>query len=329
MDSNDPKNRVKKPGYRNEISQHGVQVDRFGLTMPGEVKTFAKGVLDRARSSPPPSTDELDSIRKQLAGADDRDEDIVRKRMAKACMFPSGDEYGERIVEGANLPFTNEGLPFIASAGPMTKLITPKTDLTFGYKSEADVNVFTRGEYKVMQHARLKPYAHATSAGCWPFFLIEYKATSRNGDFWTAENQLAASGSHSVKSLDTLYNYCDETRKRKVTDTVAFSCVAFGHVATIWVHWRQEEDDKHFVSSQIKMYDFVEHDDIVAFRASTRNIIDHGLGDRLTNIKSALQELNAKLADWDRQDKAAKVHKLERSDTATTVKSKVSKKNPK
>jgi hypothetical protein len=312
--------RVKKPNYRDEISHHKVLVDSFGTSIPPDVSSFAEGIVSKARLSPPLRGADLEATWKRLAGAVDKPEDVVRKRVDGTNLLPTGDQYGERIAEGGNLPFDRAGLPYLEEGGYPNRLVTPKTALTYGTATRADLGIFSVREYQVMMHRRIKPFAMPTTANSYPFFLVEFKASSRNGSHWAAENQNTGAGAHSVNSLETLLDYCDQTRLRKMTDTVAFSCVAFAEWATIWVHWREDTGEKRFVSSEIQMFSFKKPAQIAEFCASAKNIIEFGLGERLTNIKSALEELYSRLPDWDREDKAAKTRSSEMGESSNASK---------
>lgn len=82
-----------------------------------------------------------------------------------------------------------------------------------------------------------------------------------------------------------------------MTDSVCFTCAVDAHGASIWVHWHELPSDNddfelRYVSSEVDSYLFKRLDDIGRFHVAVRNIVDWGLGDRLTMIKKALRRLN-------------------------------------
>lgn len=297
-------NRVQSPSYRNELKSHSVYIDSYGMTTPGPVQSFAQGIMGRKRASPGLHGEELMSTRKQLSSLADADEEITRTGLSRTTLFPTTADYNDQIATGANIPFDRTALPHVPGFN-FPPIVTPRPDLHYGYPRDS----FSAHEYGVMQHRRLDPYAHPNSANFWPFFLVEFKSSSRGGTHWVAENQNAGSGSHCVNSIQSLMNYTRGNKRRAMIDSVVFSCVADAGFASIWVHWQGVGDDPRFVSSEVESYRLKRPEDLSKFRSSVRNIIEYGIDERLTTIKNALHDLLPQLLPWDKEDRDAKTRR--------------------
>ena len=73
--------------------------------------------------------------------------------------------------------------------------------------------------------------------------------------------------------------------------------------------------EPRFASSEVGFYHFHRPSDVRDFRASVKNIIDYGLGERLSMIKRALAELLPELPRWDAEDMAATVRPSSQTDS--------------
>ncbi|MCJ1412017.1 hypothetical protein MMC19_006109 [Ptychographa xylographoides] len=162
-----------------------------------------------------------------------------------------------------------------------------------------------------MSHNCLKPIAAPTTAGYWPFFMVEFKSLSRGGTSWVAENQNAGSEAHSVKAMETLQQYSRGSR-RTVFHSVAFSCVADVNNASIRVHWCQEGAELEWISAEIENYHLKRDNDMTGFRDAARNIIDHGINERLSNIKVILSDIY--VSDLDLMEKGSKARNADQRD---------------
>jgi len=66
-----------------------------------------------------------------------------------------------------------------------------------------------------------------------------------------------------VNCVEKLLGYVRPAQDRKITESVAFSCVLDNYSATIWVHWLEFKgdsvesgDEPRFVSSELDTYLF-------------------------------------------------------------------------
>ncbi|KAL9121622.1 MAG: hypothetical protein Q9187_001814 [Circinaria calcarea] len=297
-------NRVKSPSYRDELQSHSVYIDSYGMSIPAPIHSFAQKIIEKERTSPGLKDEEILFIRKQLSALDNADEEITRTGFNRTSLFPTQADYDNAVATGANIPFDQKALPRVLGFN-FPPIVTPKPDLHYGYPR----NSFNTPEYGVMRHNRLDSYAHPNSANYWPFFAVEFKSSSRGGTHWVAENQNAATGSHCVNSIETLLNYTRGKEGREMTDSVAFSCVADANFASLWVHWQDSGNITRFMSSEMASYCFKRPNDLRAFRSSVRNIIDHGIDERLVMVKDALCNILPQVLLWDQVDRAAKVRR--------------------
>ena len=296
-ESSNKSNRVRSPTYRNKLARHRVHIVSRMKT-PAAVQSYANNIINRKRHSPGLSGQELDSTEKEISTLASNDEGSTVKQLSSTSLFPTQAHYDGRVALGGGVPFHRAGLPFVSGYN-YPPIVAPRSDLHYGYPESS----FIDNEYATMQHSRLKPYSQPTSANFWPFFAVEFKSQSRGGTSWVAENQNAGTGSHSVNSMEILMKYARGQRQRQITDTVFFSCVADTSSASIWVHWMDSNDHPRFSSSEVDLYSMKKPKDLVAFRASVRNIIDYGIDQRLTIIKDALHDLLPQVSQWDQEDK--------------------------
>ena len=135
-----------------------------------------------------------------------------------------------------------------------------------------------------------------------------------------AENQNAGTGAHCANSIKTLMSYTNTAKQCWTTGALAFSCVVDAEDASLWVHWGEPRNEEartgpRFASSEVGFYHFRRPSDVRDFRASVRNIIDYGLHERLTMIKSTLAELVPQVPRWDAEDRAARVRTSSQTDS--------------
>ncbi len=287
--------------------------------MPEAVRDFAQEVIARSRKSPQLNDVEVAAIQDEMAELVDADKATTRSGLNVSKLFPTRKDYNGKVAIGGNLPFDQTALPFTSGLN-VPPIATPKPDVHYGYPVES----FSTREAAMMLQPQLNPFAQPITANCWPFFAVEFKSGSRGGTRWVAENQNAGTGAHCVNSIETLLRFVadkdkgdDQNRPRKVVDSLAFSCVAESDAASLWVHCRTDDDNDgngngnggRFVSSEIEFYSFKKAQDVRAFRAGVRNIIDHALAERLDMVQKALKELAPLLHCWDQESKTAKTRR--------------------
>ena len=191
-------------------------------------------------------------MRAKLARVAEGDEGITGKAITATELFEIPTQHLNEIVNGSSVPFNKKGLPRTPGRG-FPPISGPKPDLQYAYCQEN----FTLDELAVMGNHRLNTYAYPSTAGYWPFFLVEMKAASRQGTHFIGENQNAGSGAHCVNSVETLLEYISKERpKERAVDSMIFSCVADGRHGTIWVHWQECRTDGRptYVSTELCDY---------------------------------------------------------------------------
>ncbi|MCJ1260042.1 hypothetical protein MMC24_007882 [Lignoscripta atroalba] len=308
------KDRVKSPQYRKEcLERHHVYIAPLGSgrDMPTPLSTFVQNTVRKPRTSPPLSEEKIRSMQTQIGSTRDREESASRSQL-KNVLLPSPDAYGGRLVGQEEAILKTDGLPYERFVSqPISQ---PKPDYSYGY----DSSVFTNPQHYVQQSSALSPYAKPNGAYYWPFFHIEFKAQSRGGTHWVAENQNAGSGSLSVKSTETLLRYARDNpaQHRDVTSSVAFSSCIDSVYGTLWIHWLNDDDDDDnrstqrshpsYISSQIGAYFFQDATHLRDFHTHAKNILDYGLDKRLSGVKEAVNTLLRMDSAWtEKADRAA------------------------
>ncbi|KAF7502366.1 hypothetical protein GJ744_005987 [Endocarpon pusillum] len=308
-------NRVTSPSYRDDLHSHRIHIDSQG-NIPPHVQSFAQAILQKGRTSPGLTDNEVSQLRLQLSEQANADEDSIKTTLSASAFFPASHNYlGQPYVfaRGGNIPFDKKGLPYVQGFR-LPPVSQPKPDLHYGYSRHS----FTNAEYSVMKQPRILPYARPNSANYWPFFAVEVKSPSRGGTTWVAENQNAGTGAHCVNSMNLLLEYTN-SQPRSETQSLAFTSVADYNGASLWIHWRELGEDGRFMMSEIDYFRFKRPDDIRGFRAKVRNIIEFGLGDRLDTIKGALMELFPQVERWEDEDRSGRVRRRSDTDDNATV----------
>lgn len=306
----DPKksNRVALPTYREDLQNHNVFIDSYGKTMPEPVRSFATDLIQRKRNSPVLDEHQILFIQEELSEIANADEAATRQGFDTTRLFLTRPEYKSKIAIGGNIPFDQTALPYTRGLG-FLPIVTPKPHLFYGYPR----NSFDSIQAATIRHPRLHPLAHPTTASYFPFFLVEFKSVSRGGTRWVAENQNAGSGAHCVNAIETILGHTrDPKLPRKVIDSLAFSCVADGNSASLWVHWQEDEEDdapSRFVSAELDSFSFRRMEDVQKFRDGVRNIVDYGTQERLIMIKETLAQILPLIPVWNAQDKLVKARR--------------------
>jgi hypothetical protein len=109
------------------------------------------------------------------------------------------------------------------------------------------------------------------------------KSEAAGGTLFVEENRAAGSGSHAVNALLSLLREAGTYDGASLTDTIAFTITMSHREAIFHLHWYSEADRRHYMSF-LRSYSLVTADDIRAGNNTVKNIIDHALGARKTNI---------------------------------------------
>lgn len=294
--------RVSSPTYRDELYNHNIQVCWDADDIEEDVLKFSRDIIDKRRASPGLQPQDIASDRQVLKAQADTPEQSFREAVAKTKLLPDALDYPTlRVADEAS--FGRVGMPHV-SGHRFRPLPLPRSDKCYGYPRSA----FDNDEADRLGHHRLKHYAQPVGKTFWPFFMVEYKSPSSKGSTWVAENQNAGSGAHSVNSLEVLFEHSQRCQAANIK-SIAFSCVADCNNASIWVHWCKNEGERRlFSSSEIANYHLKTASERTAFRNNVRNIIDYGVGERLTGIKEILREIL--LPDLDALEKKARMRKV-------------------
>jgi len=153
--------RVTSPSYRDELERHRVHIQEYG-EIPTHIEGFARGIIQRERTSPGLSDNQVSQFRRDLSNYSNADEDTTKGFMKSSSLFPAPHDYHDQthqIATGGNIPFDRTALP-LAEDFHLRPIVQPRPDLHFGYSAIS----FTNSEYSVMQQPRLSPYAHPNTA---------------------------------------------------------------------------------------------------------------------------------------------------------------------
>ncbi len=285
--------RVKAATYRSGLFHNNIIFEEAGA--PARINEYALTVLGRKRDSPGLEESQLQDTLNSMRALADEDEDTIKAGYISTRLFPGAGQYPGKIKVGSNIPFEPSNLPHVPMAPPLP---SPRPDQHYCLDSKS----FTAEEDAKQSTSSLRQCAKPSTAGCWPYFTVEFKSEARGGTFWVAENQNATSGALCVNSLEKLTAFLDT--QHTAVDTISFSCNVNAKNADIWVHYCENQ---RFFSAELQHFHMRQAKDIIQFRTSIRNIIEFGFRDRLPQIKNVLARLA--LPDLEDTDKKQRTRK--------------------
>lgn len=291
--------RISKKIGPNFGAKVGSVINWFGVKLPGNIRTHALQVIHKGRTDPKEMIHTVFSHMRELCMTVKNGElrsirDIVLD--PRFLDFYQGSDYSGPIATSCGASFDRRGLP----GWCFPDIATPEPDYCIGYSWEA----FNGVERKVMQIYGLEAHVMPTQMMFWPFLTFQFSANYSFEPQWMAENQNAATAIYAVNSMRTLFNHTSELPCDLMIDTVFFSCVAAEDQARLSVHWAEGSPRQlSFCSAVVHEYDFRMAKNWHKLRAAVHNIIDYGIGERLTLIKKALAEIRPDSRCWnDEQD---------------------------
>lgn len=289
---------VASPTYRDTLNRLQVHIHSLGRNLPEEVRTWSSGILERQRTSPGLTEEQVENTQDVLAQLECESEIATRETFAILPLFPPKFSH-PHINQGHDELWNTKAVPYKPGQG-LPPISTPKADRYYGYRS----SVFDDHEYAAVNHRALRPYALPGSTSYWPFFMVEFKSQSRGGTLWAAVNQNAGTGAHTLNSIKILREYSKTLDTNVQLDNYVFTCVADATNAALWVHWL---DGSHCNMAEVAHFHFARAIELRAFRDSVKNIIDHAIDVRLPRIKELLTEVA--LNDLERIEKAKRVRR--------------------
>jgi hypothetical protein len=168
---------------------------------------------------------------------------------------------------------------------------TPQPDICFGYltRKMASAGRLDPPFSEELEAALLNntDYNKLTEIMHFPFLTWQWK--SSDGSNAKAQAQGARDGAAIVANLYQFY----QTRGIKcpsASSTCHFSGTATADSCFLYVHWRLEEAGKHptYHMDRIASGNLDDADQLAGFRRVIRNIFDHAVDARLTEIKNAV-----------------------------------------
>lgn len=305
------KERVKNPAYRRELQKHRIFIRERDKSMPSPLRDQVDAVLQKDRDSPKLEATDIEKLEETLDELVDLEEANIRTSILQSCLLPNRRDYKtlrqeSSICTGLDLLFDRTALPRTAISS-LRLVSKPMPDWCLGYSS----TVFGEPDSALqaaLNHSRIRCYTQPTTGDVTlPWLSVEFKAPSRGGTAWVAENQNAGTGAHSVNSIETLLSWAGCPRPQNITDSISFSFVVVPQYATLWLHWREplESGKFNFVSSKVHTYLFDIPDQLCDFQKHVHNIVDWGLSTRLEMIKDTLGKLGPVFAQLDAEAAAA------------------------
>lgn len=290
--------RVKSPTYRHDLFRNNIEVNPNEL--PPSLRDYGRQIIRRTRDSPGLQDSQAQEAVGTLRSLQNEDEDTIKSGYMSAQLLPSAIPYPGKIKMGSNIPFDSAALPHVPLAPP---LANPRPDQHYCL----DPRTFTDDEDTKQSVGVLRPFAKPSTAGCWPYFTVEFKSEARGGTFWVAENQNAGNGALCVNSMEKLLSIVQA--KHSEIDSISFSCNINARNADIWIHYCRNQ---RFFSAELEHFHMGRSRDVFYFRNSIKNIVEFGFKDRLPQIQALLAKIS--LPDLEFADKSRRMRKADESD---------------
>ena len=287
--------RNKHPLYREDcLEAHNIFIDPLGDTLTAPIQDLIRDVIQKERDTCL-SDAEVEVRRRIVFSMASLTEEKVKACFQLLCPASAdeGGDFAELYADGGTVFSTTHMPP--APDPEAAPVVAPKPDRHFGYMMAAfetpviDTDGQTVSVRHIVTNGLVSGYARPSTTNLWPFFFVEFKTGSRGGTHWVAQNQNAGSGALSVNSLEIIMARANV--KFSADDAAVFSCSMDAEYATLWVSWH---DEIKFRMTVFATYILRRPQDLRDMDRDIRNIIDYGLGKRLTLIRNTL----AKLGPW-------------------------------
>lgn len=177
----------------------------------------------------------------------------------------------------------------------------PVPDILYGYNL---FGAFTDGEQVQISYMAASPVSGNNDGLMFPFLAIEQKGDGpvSRGSLWVATNQcLGASAScvNITERFNHLLRKCNRNNNNNDSDddkihvkpanSISFSIAMNGSEARLYVTWKHDEVKYH--TAIVDGFLLQRPRDFLNFRRYVLNILDWGMGARLTAIRNSLGHL--------------------------------------
>ncbi|KAK7992337.1 hypothetical protein PG996_012647 [Apiospora saccharicola] len=170
----------------------------------------------------------------------------------------------------------------------------PQPDLIYGYTLEKEDTEFTEAQM-IAGKGMDPPMGQVNSNDlAFPFLLIECKAEGTStGGLVVAENQCIGGSATCVQFINKLNDLLPKQyqTQRKVRNTV-FSIAFSQNYARLYVTWMA--DDGNYCVRSISEFLLRTHNECIRLSSYIKNIVEWGRGDRLEEIRQALEVISEK-----------------------------------
>ncbi|EXJ77048.1 hypothetical protein A1O3_10206 [Capronia epimyces CBS 606.96] len=270
--------RVRDPCYRSTLRRNNIEIGP--VKVPLSIREYGRQIIERPRDSPTLPEFQVESMVSTLRLLRDADEGIINNGCTILQLFPNTFlDYQGKVNAGSNIPLSLSTLPRVSLVPPPSN---PRPD----YHYCLDPDSFSAEELEKQALADLQPYAQPSTAGFWPFLVMECKSQSRGGNFYVASSQNAVAGAICVNSMEKLLTTAQTVHTE--IDSVCFSCNIDAERAEVHIHYFQ---NGRFISAELEDFNFKAATDVVHFRNCVRNMVEFGFKDRLPQIQALLAKI--------------------------------------
>ncbi|CAF9941375.1 MAG: hypothetical protein HETSPECPRED_003219 [Heterodermia speciosa] len=273
--------------YRRTLRKNGICIDHTGAEIPPELRSFLDLHILQERSSKVSPESITEAVNTAIQIADSPEGNVYD--LQDTAMLPIKRS---KVGRGGNTPWFPDGLPRNDVYG--IPLAAPKADIHLGYPIDHNSG-WTDKEDAVIDHVAARRLTKPAKGNCFPFFTLELKSEAMGGNLWQAENQAAGSGASCVNATRWVFREAYPSRDQSVMKSIAFSACVTQRLAIFYVHFYSAEKSQHYMS-WIATCETMRH--VQKSNHLVENILEHCLGARQTNIRTALGQLYPFPSHW-------------------------------
>ncbi|CAK7199533.1 hypothetical protein SEUCBS139899_002213 [Sporothrix eucalyptigena] len=304
----DPDN-VNDEDYRiRNLLNNGIEIRHRRMPVPdGPVSRNITAVLHADRSSPGPSTSQVDAYLDDLAEMSGGCTETDLRRFFSGTVFH--ERFDPLFGRSRGLGLALHALmPAHLVPDEQPRISQPRPHLLFGYTHDHGQDSFVKlhTQSNGMLHQTISDFSEVTDHGLsYPFLVVEYTDGRGAGSRWATVNRCAAGTTACLAVVNQLNRTLTESNPDKessaphptTVDNIVYAMAIDHDLVHVYVGWMEDNDkgvpntqDKH-IMQLAESFALWQPDGFTGFRRCVRNILAWGIGPRREAICKALGAL--------------------------------------
>lgn len=282
---------IEQPDYRSKnLKENYVHVSTRLLPLPIPTNVTDKcDDMGKSRASPEPTPEETPLETEDLyelqdyGGAGSRVKDCF-----KGDFFPLKKVVARDGLRPVSRPTFIHCIP---NAPTRNRISRPVPDLVYGYNATDPRSAFS--DKQKIAGTMMDPELGVVDSGnnlAFPFLVIEFNGDwTGSGSLWVATNQCLGASATCTEAVSRLNDQLRKYPGARLVADMTFSIAMSQNEARIYVTWKTKELQYHVQKAAV--FYIVRPEEYQLFRRYVKNILDWGKGQRLQDIKKALDTI--------------------------------------